>query len=120
MTKKSECLLTKEEFCKYINFIKDRIEAEDKINNLFTEEFSDSIFMPYGKCIDKIVSLLSKIMRCEDIDAYGTTDIDYFIYELDFGKKWPEYSAYDEHDAPIPMRTPEELYDYLIKENFED
>lgn len=120
MSKKSECLLTKEEFCKYINFIKDRIEAEDKINDLFTEEFTDSIFMPYGKCIDKIVSLLSKIMRCEDIDAYGTTDIDYFIYELDFGKKWPEYSIYDEYDAPIPMRTPEELYDYLIKENFED
>ena len=120
MPKKSECLLTKEEFCKYINFIKDRVEAEDKINDLFTEEFFDSIFMPYGKCIDKIVSLLSKIMRCEDIDAYGTTDIDYFIYELDFGKKWPEYSAYDEHGALIPMRTPEELYDYLIKENFED
>ena len=103
-----------------LDFIKDRIEAEDKINDLFTEEFSDSIFMPYGKCIDKIVSLLSKIMRCEDIDAYGTNDIDYFIYEIDFGKKWPEYSAYDEHGAPIPMRTPEELYDYLIKENFED
>ena len=56
MPKKSECLLTKEEFCEYINFIKDRVEAEDKINDLFTEEFSDSIFMPYGKCIDKIVS----------------------------------------------------------------
>ena len=87
---------------------------------LITEEFSDSIFMPYGKCIDKIVSLLSKIMHCKDIDVYGTSDIDYFIYELDFGKKWPEYSAYDEHGALIPMRTPEELYDYLIKENFED
>ena len=120
MSKKSECLLTKEEFCKYINFIKDRIEAEDKINDLFTEEFTDSIFMPYGKCIDKIVSLLSKIMHCKDIDVYGTSDIDYFIYELDFGKKWPEYRAYDEHGALIPMRTPEELYDYLIKENFED
>ena len=120
MSKKSECLLTKEEFCKYINFIKDRIEAEDKINDLFTEEFTDSIFMPYGKCIDKIVSLLSKIMRCEDVDVWGTNDIDYFIYELDFGKKWPEYSIYDACDALIPMRTPEELYDYLIKENFED
>ena len=76
--------------------------------------------MPYEKCIDKIVSLLSKIMCCKDIDTWGTNDIDYFIYELDFGKKWPEYSAYDEHGAPIPMRTPEELYDYLIKENFED
>ena len=43
MPKKSECLLTKEEFCEYINFIKDRVEAEDKINDLFTEEFSDSI-----------------------------------------------------------------------------
>lgn len=120
MPKKSECLLTKEEFCEYINFIKARIEAEYKINDLFTEEFTDSIFMPYGKCIDKIVSLLSKIMRCEDIDAYGTTDIDYFIYELDFGKKWPEYSVYNEQGTPIPMSTPEELYDYLIEEYFED
>ena len=115
MLKKNEYLLTKEEFCEYINFIKARIEAEDKINDLFTEEFSDSVFMPYGKCIDKIVGLLSKIMHCEAIDAWGTTDIDYFIYELDFGKKWPEYSVYNEHGAPIPMRTPEELYDYLIQ-----
>lgn len=120
MSKKSECLLTKEEFCEYINFIKARVEAEDKINDLFTEEFSDSIFTPYGKCIDKIVSLLSKIMRCEAIDAWGTTDIDYFIYELDFGKRWPEYCVYDENEKPIPMSTPEELYDYLIKEYFED
>ena len=120
MPKKSECLLTKEEFCKYINFIKDRVEAEDKINDLFTEEFSDSIFMPYGKCIDKIVSLLSKIMCCKDIDTWGTNDIDYFIYELDFGKKWPEYSVYNEQGSPIPMSTPEELYDYLIEEYFKD
>lgn len=120
MPKKNECLLTKEEFCEYINFIKARVEAEDKINDLFTEEFSDSIFLPYGKCIDKIVSLLSKIMRCEAIDAWGTNDIDYFIYEMNFGKRWPEYTVYDENEKPIPMRTPEEFYDYLIKEHFGD
>ena len=120
MPKKNECLLTKEEFCEYINFIKARVEAEDKINDLFTEEFTDSVFMPYARCIDKIVSLLVKIMRCEAIDAWGTTDIDYFIYELDFGKRWPEYSVYDENEKPIPMSTPEELYDYLIKEYFEE
>ena len=108
MPKKNECLLTKEEFCEYINFIKARVEAED------------SIFLPYGRCIDKIVSLLSKIMRCEAIDAWGTTDIDYFIYEMNFGKRWPEYSVYDENEKPIPMSTPEEFYDYLIKEYFED
>lgn len=120
MPKKNECLLTKEEFCEYINFIKARVEAEDKINDLFTEEFSDSIFLPYGRCIDKIVSLLSKIMRCEAIDAWGTNDIDYFIYEMNFGKRWPEYTVYDENEKPIPMSTPEEFYDYLIKEHFED
>lgn len=120
MPKKNECLLTKKEFCEYINFIKARVEAEDKINDLFTEEFSDSIFLPYGRCIDKIVSLLSKIMRCEAIDAWGTNDIDYFIYEMNFGKRWPEYTVYDENEKPIPMSTSEEFYDYLIKEHFED
>ena len=105
--------LTKEQFVHYINFIKERKEKVDQINELFTEEFEDSIFYPHTRYETELVALLETIF--EDVDD----NIGYFIYELDFGEADLARECITEpYGTVISLTSPEELYDYLIKEHF--
>lgn len=108
------CILTKKEFVDYIDFIKERDEKMEQINNLFTEEFEDSVFYPYFKYEAKLVGLLKTVMR--DKGEW----IDYFIYERDYGRDLKFGDVMDSDGTPIPMSTAEELYDFLINEYFTD
>ena len=108
--------LTKEQFVDAINFIDKRSKAMEEINKIFTTEFEDSIFFPYFKYETKMVELLKIIMK--DTDEYSW--IDYFIYERDFGRDIKLGDVTEEDGTPIPISTPEELYDFLVKEYFND
>ena len=103
--------LTKDQFVHYINFIKERKEKEDIFNKLFTEEFEDSIFYPYSRYETELVNLLETIFEGDDT-------ISYFIYELDFGRvEFANRCITNADGTAVSLTTPEELYDYLIKEH---
>ena len=103
--------LTKDQFVHYINFIKERKEKEDIFNKLFTEEFEDSIFYPYNRYETELVNLLETIFEGDDT-------ISYFIYELDFGQvEFANHCITNVDGTTVSLTTPEELYDYLIKEH---
>ena len=102
-------MLTKEQFRHYINFIQQRQEAQDKINELFSDEFTDCIFWPYERYEIAMVNLLKDVMY-DECDWIG-----YFIYELDFGATWRPGTV-TEGDIDIPLGTVDDLYDLLIRE----
>ena len=59
----------------------------------------------------RLLEELCDIYDDESYKKYGT-DISYFIYDLDFGKKWtPGSITY--HDKDIPVRNVDELYDFI-------
>lgn len=101
--------ITKEEFVSYIEFIKERGEKMDEMNKLFTDEFEDSIFYPYLKYETKLVSLLKSVMH----DKYD--DIEYFIYELNFGEKYEDGMIREKDGTLIDFSTAENVYDYLVE-----
>lgn len=106
--KGSSAPITKEDFVKYIEFIKERQENMDKINEVFTDEFEDSIFYPYARYESALVKLLSSVMH----DKFD--DIGYFIYELDFGQKYEDGCIQEKDGTLIDLSTAEKLYDYLV------
>lgn len=101
--------ITKEEFVSYIEFIKERGEKMDEMNKFFTDEFEDSIFYPYLKYETKLVSLLKSVMH----DKYD--DIEYFIYELNFGEKYEDGMIREKDGTLIDFSTAENVYDYLVE-----
>lgn len=101
--------ITKEEFVSYINFIKERGEKMFELNRAFTDEFEDSIFYPYLKYEAKMVDLLRSVMH----DKYD--DIDYFIYELNFGEKYEDGMIREKDGTLIDFSTAENVYDYLVE-----
>ncbi|NCQ52027.1 hypothetical protein GW796_09055 [archaeon] len=95
------------------------------------KEFVDVInqFEKYNILIEK----LSDLIGCEGIITIGddlktaimcylekmTKDeykwIEYFIYELDYGKKYKDGCIIDSDGSYIKLRTPEDLYNFLEK-----
>ena len=106
--------ITKIDFVNIINMIKDF----DKENKTLTVNFAkcfknartaDLMLTENDKIIEKFVSVLGKIFK----DSEGNW-IDYFCYELDFGRKNDTLKIF-ENNKEVKLSTPEDLYLLLIK-----
>lgn len=107
-------MLSKEVFVKCINFMKERSEAMDKVNQIFTDEFEDSVFYPYFKYEAMMGQVLKDAMHDEG------DWIEYFLYEGNYGEGLKPDSVTEADGTPIDITTPEKLYDFLVKEYFTD
>lgn len=99
--------ISKEEFVGYIMAIKELDEGIDKINAVMDEVCQDNIYCP-PTLKEDFLKLLVKLFHDEKTDW-----IFYFIYDLNFGRDWTE-SSVTENGHPVPLRTPEDLYDLLV------
>ena len=102
-------MITKKEFCDAISELKRNEEFIDKLNDVFREFNSDNAIYSSG-LEDAIVRILENIF---DDDKNGW--ISYWIWELNFGETYEEGDVKDENNNNIPLRTAEELYDFLVK-----
>lgn len=110
--------MTREEFKKYIEFIKEKEEAENRFSDLLSElGGGDGYAYLYGDYKAKLVRLLDDIWLSPDVDY---RDIDYFTYEQEYGAKADEYYTSwtdDEgNEQTFKPHNVDELYDYLVKE----
>ena len=113
-------MISKDLFVETINFIKERNEFEIKLNDMLTEEYNDCVFYPSDKWLNKVVQLLSAGFDYEE--EIISDWIYYFMFELDFGKKWKEGCVTEtktvdgkDVEVDVPLSTPEDLYDMLFK-----
>lgn len=108
-------MLSKNSFIRSINFIKERMEGQDAIGKLFKKEFDDSIFWPYCKYETELIRVLKEIFQDTENEW-----IDYFIYELDFGKRWKPNTITEKDKTgkvrDIPLGTVEDLYNLLLED----
>ena len=105
--------LSKDEFEDIIDRLKESSDLVSKVDNLFRDS-RDNVECDFcnGASLQIshesiVVLLLKKMMQdsCEDID--------YFIYELDYGRKYEPGMIKDENDQDIDFGTTGKLYDYL-------
>ncbi len=108
--------LSKEEFEKIIVRLRETTELVAKVNELFRNS-RDNVEWDYcnGASLQishesTVVLLLKKLMK----DSFE--DIDYFIYELDYGKKYETGMITDEKGNDIDFSSAGKLYDYLVGE----
>ena len=99
-------LMTKEEFCRVLNKLRTHRAKIDAVEDILGVVLEDSLE-------DVVIDLLNEIMDLKGTETpeYGT-DIDFFVYELDYGEKWDENSIKVDGET-VDISTPEKLYDYL-------
>lgn len=107
-------MLTKQEFVDIIDRLKEvndfTIETNRKAQELTHDIEFNSMYL-YISHEDTTVKLLDNM--------FDTDLISWWIYELDYGRKYKEGYIQEEKDGKIiniDLSTAEKLYDYLVKE----
>ena len=101
-------ILKKERFCKTMDQIQEVYDYGDRLNEFFKKNHVDG-YLYEPSCIEQALSLLSFIFQ--DDDQW----IDYWAYELDFGRRYKYGMITDANGENIPLGTVEELYELLVK-----
>lgn len=111
-------MLSKEQFKKYMGIIKKTQEDESKLQAALEAIDKSNFLSLYGDQVSTMIDLVSILM---DLDIEGDwNDISYFIYELDWGKKWTPGCVIDTDkktgkEINVDISTLDKLYRYLVK-----
>lgn len=103
-------LLNKKDFCEIINNIKKDEECIDSLNDILREYNKElrisSLLYEYNDLLKVL-----KFMFDDQSDWIG-----YWIYDLNYGKKYKDGCITEADGTDIILKTSEDLYDFLIKE----
>ena len=102
-------MLSKELFIETIDFIRERNDQENKIHQMFKEEFTDGIFWPYNRYENQLVKVLTEIM-----DDKETEWISYYCWEKGFGRD-NKLQVFDKDGKEIPLVSSEDLWNLLTQ-----
>lgn len=102
-----------EKFEEYMLLLEEIFKEEEELNSALKRFSPDFGGFSNDGAIGLILDLLKDLMH-DDCD-----NIEYFIYELEWGKKWYKGCVTDKEGSDIPMGTIKELYNYL-KENYDE
>ena len=104
--------MNKELFVSTFNSIKKQLEIDRKNSSILQEMFpDDSIYCGYNN--SELFNALNKILKESMKDEYDW--IGYFMYELDFGKKYRKGMVKESDGSIIDLSNAERLYEFLIK-----
>lgn len=105
-------MIDKEQFINAISDVESVYRYQEGLNNYFRKNNVDGyIFQP--DCSSTVIGLLHNILGEMDKDGW----IDYFCFELDFGKKWKEGTITEKDGTDIVLKTAEDLYNLLEKQS---
>lgn len=100
--------ITKQEFVKAMNDIHKQYQFEEKMSDSIKEIYDVQYALPNESLIKGMIELLNSLTGESDKESM----IDYFIYDLDFGKKSDKLKVYN-GIVEYQLSTPELLYDFL-------
>lgn len=108
--------MDKELFIKTIEALEQQYKKDmrfaETLSSLFPESCSANLIPDNHHLTNVIVEILQKTFN----DDHAHSWIEYFCFELDFGKKNDSLKARDKNGNNIPLTTPEDLYNLLIQE----
>ena len=110
-------MITKQEFVKIINRLRDYNNLQDKIQELFKDNIDNQEmdFMNAGSICVGHETIVVKLLENMFNDRGNL--ISWWLYEQDYGRSVNIDDVFDEEiEKFVDLTTPEKLYDYLLKE----
>ena len=106
-------ILSEQEFVDIINRLREAADLQEQVDKLFrnSKENIENNFCNAASLQishESSVVFLLKRMMCDQYEY-----IDYFIYELDYGRKYEAGMVTDENGRDIDIHTPNLLYDFI-------
>ncbi len=110
---KNNLHITRNLFIETINEIKKQYDHDNKCYEAYKVIFADDYVSGYDN--HWIQNQLIKLLKVALNDDHKDSWIEYFLYELDFGKKYKRGCATDVDGTIINISDAGHLYDYLTK-----
>ena len=111
-------MLTREQFRKTFDDIKKLEKKEEIFNEAINQMGLDGYCLIYSDAISSMIDLLSAAMGLEVGNKDEFNDIEYFCYELDYGKvDFASHAIEMPEGKIIDLSSVDKLYDYLIGES---
>jgi len=105
-------MITKKQFVAAINALKKQYEQDEECQKAFKVILPSDFISTYPNhhLTNGFVELLANVFNDEG------NWIDYFCYDLNFGKDYKKGCATHKNGKEINLSTSEKLYDFLVKE----
>lgn len=103
-------MLTKKEFTDAITAIIEQNAEDDRISKALSSICPDTCFYDTKHATKALINLLKSAMK----DTYEW--IEYWLYDLECGRKWYAKCATDENGKAIKLQSVGDLYALLKKE----
>ena len=105
-------MITKGMFADCINALRNNFDFQNGIVNLARQydPYSDLGTMNYPCCNDALLELLTEVMNDTE-----TRWIEYYCYDIDFGRDWKPGTVTDE-TGDIPLSSTDDLWRLLTNE----
>jgi len=105
-------MISKELFCEAVRELQRAYDYQEGLNDYFSANNVDGyVFQP--DCSMVLIKVLEDVMNASTDDVIGS-DLSYFCYELDFGRKF-KMGDVTEDGRDVDFSSPESLYDYLTR-----
>ena len=110
-------MISKKEFVKYINFLREldnrELNFQKSLEDCFGKE-NVGHFFAFNFIMPTIVEMLCKLLDIEpNSEDNFCDDLHYFIYELDYGDAKGANEAIEAYGKTWDLSSPEKFYDYL-------
>ena len=112
-------MISKEKFVDYIKFIESLDIKEDRLQKGLEDCFGREnvgYLYPFNIVAPKMIEMLCDLMEIKyNEDPHIGDDIQYFIYELNYGKNSCAKKAIELEDKTWDLSSAEKLYDYILE-----
>jgi len=107
-------MISKKQFCKLINAIKNQAEKEAEFAKVMSDFFDGHpIFDMSADFIDEIISFIEVEINDPNQGSKHGSLISWWVFELDFGKSKNAYISLENGDI-MRIDTAEQLYDLFV------
>lgn len=105
-------MISKEQFVRIINRLQETDDIRNKVNEILRSA-TDNILCDFTSAAGLMICHEDLVVEILE-NMFDSDMISYWIYELDYGKDYIDGCIIDEHNEIVNIKTPEDLYDYLI------
>lgn len=102
-------MIGREEFLHALNDVCRAVDYEDRLNDFIYNNATEG-YVIQPNCATTVVKLLHEVFGEADRDEW----IDYWCWELNFGRKWKSGMVRDSHGNDVRLQTADDLYDLLM------
>ena len=105
--------MNKELFVESINELQKQFDHDSKFGDILGKAFPGAFSANLVPDNHYIIEQMIKVLKIEMFDNHDHSWIEYFIYELDFGKDYKSGCATFEDGEIIDLSSAESLYNFL-------